>query len=155
MRITPTTWIKVLAFPSQEGLKPRKPVITLIAPATATIAMSRPMTVAVTQNGTGKWRGVPTTLDNVSITKAVVIRSLSAIGSMIVPSSDSCFIRRAIKPSTPSETPAMVNTTRAQPSLPYTSKIAKTGISAMRRKVRRFGIVRTFVETADSLIPLF
>ena len=81
------------------------------------IAMSRPMTHAVTQNGTGRWRPCGNIEGMVSITNAVVISSLSAIGSMIVPSSDSCFILRAMNPSMPSETPAIVKMINAQPSL--------------------------------------
>jgi hypothetical protein len=59
MRIKPTAKIctTVLAFPSQEGLNPRKLVITKIAAAAAMIKMSRPMTAAVTQKGMGRWRG--------------------------------------------------------------------------------------------------
>ena len=68
------TWTKVLALPSHEGLKPRKPVITFIAPATAMMAMSRPMTAAVTQKGTGKWRPSLNIPGIVSMMNAVVIR---------------------------------------------------------------------------------
>src|SRR2546421_7339922 len=50
-------WMVVLILPSQEGRKRRKPVTILIAAAPTMMKMSRLKTAAVTQKGTGKWRG--------------------------------------------------------------------------------------------------
>ena len=57
MAAMPPIWTVVLSFPSQEGRKPRKPVIMLIAAAPTMMKTSRLMTAIVTQKGTGKWLG--------------------------------------------------------------------------------------------------
>ena len=86
--------------------------------------MSREMTAAVTQKGTGRWRGCGwTSADWVMIEgiervmKEVTSRSLSATGSRIWPSVEYWLKRRANSPSRPSVTPAATKTVRAQPNL--------------------------------------
>src|SRR3712207_4180776 len=67
---------KVLALPSQEGRKPRKPVTMLIVAEPTTINTSRLMTAAVTQKGTGRWLPRATMESRERVMKEVTRRSL-------------------------------------------------------------------------------
>jgi hypothetical protein len=82
------------------------------------------MTAAVTQKGTGRWRGCGCTIASEVIIEGiervmndVTRRSLSAMGSRICPSCDHWLKRRAKRPSRPSVTPAATKIRIAQPNL--------------------------------------
>ena len=114
----------VLALPSQEGRKRRKPVTTLIVAAPTSMKTSRLMTAAVTQKGTGRCLGCGWTSASGAMTegiervmKDVTRSSLSATGSRIWPSGEYWLKRRANRPSSPSVTPATTKTASAQPNL--------------------------------------
>src|SRR4029434_2490547 len=74
--------VAVAAFPSSEGRNVRGPTARLTIATTATMTMSRLMTRTVSQMGT--WF-VTEICGNVSTTKVVTSRSLSAIGSSQAP----------------------------------------------------------------------
>ena len=73
--------------------------------------------------------------------KAVVMRSLSAMGSRMAPRSDFMSKRRAMKPSSRSVRAARAKIVKALPWWPYHREMAKKGIARIRARVRRLGRV--------------
>ena len=77
-------WTVVLNFPSQEGRKPRNPVMMLMAAAPTTMNTSRLITATVTQKGIGRWlgKGWGKTLLMESTTNAVTSTKLNTAAAV-------------------------------------------------------------------------
>src|SRR4051812_3360227 len=150
-RTTERIWAGGVGFPRQGGLKPLKPVTTLMVAAPTMMKTSRLMTAAVTQKGTGRWRGCGCTSASAAMIEGiervineVTRRSLSAMGSRIWPSGEYWLKRRAKRPARPAVTPAPAKKARAPPNPWEESAPPKNGERALRMKGRTVGGGKTF-----------